>query len=591
MADRKSETTNKVKARHNKMKAAKQYWVNVWQLIGEFVMTRKQDFTQSVTPGEFVTDQIFDSSAAKFCHRAASSTMGALWNSGGKSFVLEPPEHAFSKEVANSEEIRNYYKQLSRRTHKPFQELRAGFLTNLEEMLHDCYGFGTAGIAAFDTNDVKSPVRFCSIDIKKSCIDEGVEGFVDTVYTEYKYTLRQLVAKYGIDNVSQASRDKYLDGKLETTVQVLHAVEPRMDARVSGSYGNDTYPVASIHIELKENHILLESGFEAMPIFVSRFWKCMGEIYGRSPAFENMPAIMTLNALAEAILVATEKQLKPPTWGWDDGSLGGGTINVSAGAHNPRRIPGRASGGNFTGPPIQPIYTVGDLRSAEAQIAKLTQDLKEGFFIDLLTELSSNQRMTLGEADMRDEDRMKALCSMYVRIVAEVLDPLIERVFNILMKHKLLGVPADSPEAQQAEEDGTEILIIPDAVLELMRSGEEVYEVRYLTPAARAMKIEELKGIKQLVNTLAEAAKVAPNILDIVEWENLGRHVQDLGGAPTDVIRTSESMKALLDGRAQQAQQQQKMMVAQVQASVQKDTAQAAKNAASAGLAPQVQLQ
>ena len=59
--------------RYEALKQNKQVWLNHYQLIGQYVMTRKQNFTQKLQPGDFLTNDIFDTTGVR-----ANITMAAI---------------------------------------------------------------------------------------------------------------------------------------------------------------------------------------------------------------------------------------------------------------------------------------------------------------------------------------------------------------------------------------------------------------------------------------------------------------------------------------------------------------------------------
>lgn len=579
------ERAQKVIARHEKMKTVKQPWLNTWQLVSEYVMTRKQNFTQDLTPGEFLTGKLFDSTAVSSNHMMASSFIGQLYPNGGKTFQIKPPP-SMSKKLAESDDVKEFYNEVTRRVVRVFDNSKCGFITSYEEYMTDLGAFGTAGIGVFeDQSNEDAPVRFVAVDVKKACIDEGVNGFVDTIYIERELSVRQLVQEFGIDTISSKSREAYTEGRLEEKVRVLHAIEPRMDARVVGGFGNQDFPVASIHIEIVAQHILKESGYHETPVFFSRFWKTMNEIYGRSPAMECMPDILEANVLREALIVATEKVLDPPLIVTDDGTLGGGVINTSAGSISVRRVSGRM--GDLNHKAIEPMFTVGELATAEKRVIQLERIIQANFFIDKLTDLNNDSRMTLGEANIRNELRGQSLGIVYSRQIAEMLTPLVERVVHILLEHGLLGVPANSPEAYDAQQNGEEVLVIPDAVLRLMIGGKDAYSVVFTSPATRVMRAAELAGIKQSFMFAAEIAPLSPGVMDNFDVDQTARLVADLTGCPLEAVASLETMQKLREGRAQAQQAAQAEQSRLVAAQAGQATGKGLHEASKAGVPPE----
>jgi hypothetical protein len=558
--------------RYKKMQIEKAPWLPLYQLLGEYVMTRKQDFTADMTPGQFLTDKIFDSTAGSAYRLMASAVIGALWPNGSKTFQIEIPTALKGTEFEDAE-TKEFYERASKVMAEKMDNPRAGLLTSLEEYMGDQCVFGISGIAAFETEDLDVPVQFTAVDVKKIAVDEGRDGFVDTVYIEKELTLRQMIQEYGYESLSRPNQEKWDKGMCDEKVKVLHAIEPRME-RDPYSYGAANMPVASIHIELATQKVLKESGFTEMPVFVSRFWKAMNEKYGRSPAMEGLPDILEINAIREASIIAIEKSLDPPLAVFDDGTLGGGVIDTSAGAINTFSVSGRL--GSAGSKPVEPLVTVGELNSTYARITELTENIRNHFMIDRLMDFNNEQRMTAYETSVRDNLRGQTLGSTFSRQIAEVFLPLIERVFNILLRKGLFGVVRGSVEERMILEEGGMPTYIPDKVADLMLDGKDVYKVTFISPAARIMQTEELMGIERTVNFAVTVAGVQPEVLDNLDTDEIMRSVQTLTGAPSRIIRDLDTVRKIRQARAE-AQARAEELAAQ------REESEAMRNVAQAG--------
>lgn len=571
--------------RYEKLKAEKAPWLDSWQLIGEYVMLRKQNFNAEFTAGDFMTGKIFDGTAGYANHLMASSLIGALWPNGAKTFRIEPPDNMDEK-IAKKKDVKAYYAAVSKRIAAIMDNPKAGFLTSLEEYMLDQGSFGISGIGVFKNegpNKHEVPIRFVALDAKKIAIDEGADGFVDTVYIEREITIRQLVQEFGLDAVSKKVREEYERGRgSDRKVKVLQAIEPRLDARYGG-FGNANMPVASIHLEMENPHILKESGYWEMPVFITRFWKANNEKYGRSPAWEAMSDILEANAMREAAMIATEKMLDPPLLVDQDGIAGGGTIDTSAGAINVKYVDGHMGD---RGKVVEPLITVGEMTTTFQNIKELREHIFRHFFIDRLLDLNNEQRMTLGEANIRNELRGQSLGTIYARQIAELFNRVIERVFNIMSELGLLGVVAGSAEEQMLLDAGITPIYIPDAVLELMIGDHEAYKISFISPAARIMRAEELTGIQRTIEFVAAVAPLQPEILDNIDFDAMVRAVQDLTGAPSYIIKAIDEVAEMREKRAQQQAEMAQMQAQQIGAEIAKTTSQAAQAAAKAGLTP-----
>lgn len=580
------ERVNHILDRHEKMIQEKQTWMYTYQLVGKYVMTRKQNFMSTPTPGSLLNGSLFDNTAPTANHLMSAALIGALYPNGGKSFRIKPPKN-MSKQVAGRQDIKEYFEKITQRVIDVMDNPKGGFITSLEECMLDQGGFGTAGIGAFENRndfDRETPVHFRAVDCQKICIDEGPDGFVDTVYIQYEYTVKQLIQEFGLESLHESIIKPVLTDTncdYNRKIRVLHAIEPRLE-KVAGAFGNRDMPIASIFIDIDNRHVILENGYEEMPIFVVRFWKTMGEKYGRSPSTEGMSDIREANALREMAIIATEKMLRPPLIVNDDSVLGNGTVKANAGGLNVRRASGRLNDSNR--PAIEPMFMIGEMNSTFKRITELREIIFNNYFIDRLLDLNNESRMTLGEANIRNELRGQSLGPIYARQIGELFNRIIERVFNILWRRGMLGVPPNSREALLAQLLGYEILIIPPEVMALAEADENAYEIEFISPAARIMRSEELRGIQLTMDGVTMWSPLAPDMVDNIDFDEIAKALPELTGAPSRIIRSPEEVAKIREARGKAQAQMQQLEMQKVAAETAKAGAQAAQFASKAGL-------
>lgn len=542
--------------KHKKLKEEKQPWNNHYQIIGEYIRIRKQNFTSTQVQGGFLVDDIFDSTAPMSNVKMAAAFMGALWPNGAKSMRIVQP-HA----IAESPEIKEYFKEFTTRLSLAMDSPKSGLALSLDEYAQDQGAFGTCGVAVFEEDDIDHPISYTTWDVKTMSIDENSKGVVDTVYNEKSYTVRDLVDKYGLKNVHENVRKAYDNMKYDDKVNVLHAIEPRIK-RNKKKKGNKNMPYASYHIDLDNKFLMKESGFEEFPVIVARFSKCPDEKYGRSPSMLALPDILELNAIRESRMLAVEKNLDPPVMVYDDGTLGGGEIDTSAGSVTVLSVSGRITGQR----PVEPLYTVGEMQSTQVHIEELKQTITQQYYLDRLLDLNNETRMTLGEAQIRNKLRGDSLSAIFSRQELEFFTPLIERSINIMFNKGLLGVRRGSPEEALAQLRGEKPLVIPDAIQRRIDEGREAYEIQYVSPAKRMMQAEEVQGIMTTWEFAGNLAGAAPDIIDHLDPDETIKRLAELTGAPSEIIRDLQSVKAIRSAR-QQMQQQMAMLEAERSAS------------------------
>lgn len=559
--------------RLKQLKERKHPWENQWQLLGEYIHMRKQEFNSEHEEGDFLNDLIFDATGPRAVKTAASSLLSMLWPQTRNKLKIRPP-----RGVDETPDVKEYYEFVTETILDVFEDPRAGLAVALDEYMVDDLVFGTAGIEI--QSDPKTGVKFSPWGVKHMTIDEGPDGVVDTVYLETNRTVSRVVRKYGIDSVSEETRKLFNAKQFNKKVRILQAIEPRIMRDVN-SRSNKEMPFQSLHIEVKAKKLLREKGFEDFPIPVNRFSKIQKELYGRSLGMDALPDILELNVVREATTIAIEKMLDPPLAVLDDSKLGNGEIDTSAGAINTFNISGRAGERD----PIFPLFTVGEIRQAAALIEVLTESVANHFLIDRLLDFNNETRMTLGEAQIRNRLRNATLGSIFSRQISETFSPIVRRTFNVLFAKNQLGVIAGTvDEIIERDINGREPVIIPEVIAERMLAGEDVFRIEYFTPALRIMQAEETEGILRTFELEVQQAQIVPEISDNINHDFGIKRFMELSGAPSEMANADTLVKSIRKDRAaaQAAAQEQEQLLRQ---------SETLRNIGNAGLIPQPQQQ
>ncbi|MBR1625636.1 MAG: hypothetical protein IJ681_00660 [Bacteroidales bacterium] len=552
-------------SRHQKLKSEKATLHGIYELISEYVFNKKYNLEKTPNGGIFVDGDIYDNTGLRANSIMANVMVNNLWPNGPRTFKVKP-----TWDTSDTQEIKAWFKHVNSQMHTIMDNTRAGLVTALDEYMLDQGSFGISGIyVSEDETDLSCPIRYTAWDIKSMCVDEGTDGLIDTVFVEIEMTIRNAVKEYGLENLGSKTQKAFLDGNLEDKIKVLHVIEPRLD-RNPKKYGAKDMPIASIHIEICSRKIIKESGFEEMPVFVGRFIKVLGEKYGRSPAMVAMPDILEANATREAISIATEKQLDPPLAVYDDGSLGAGTIETSAGAINVFSVSGRINNGK----PIEPLYTVGELQSSYNHIETLKESINNHFYLDRLLDFNNETRMTFGEAQLRNALRGQSLGTFYARQEMEVITPMIKRTFNILLKRGLFGVLQNSIEELELLKRGIRPIYIPEEIAQRILSGLDVYDLDFISPAKRTMQSEELQGTIETANFAVSVAAAVPEILDNIDTDEMLRRIAKLSGADEDMLKDMQTVQSIRKARAEQQAQIMQLEQARQQSEIGRNVAQ-----------------
>jgi hypothetical protein len=370
------------------------------------------------------------------------------------------------------------------------------------------------------------PIGQCAIGSSRS------GSLIDTVYRTYEYTVSQCVAEFGEANVSQTVRDKYAASKFDDKVKLLHAIEPRQ-MRLVGSQRAKDLPVASYHMECDTRHILRESGYHEFPCMVPRWSRLPGSGYATGPMSDALPDARTLNELVKWSLMGAETVIAPMLKVVDDGVINARNIKVG-----PRKILPCADINN-----IEALNTGSKVEFAEVKAERLQASIRKILLADQLPPADGPVK-TAYEWSVRVETMRKMLGPMFGRFQSEFLQPLIERCFGIAWRanarsgYRLLGRP-------------------PESLLG------RAFTVRYLSPLARAQRLEEVAAMDRFEVALVQEAQIDPTVVDVYDLDAAARERSVLLGVPQKLLRDAKALKQLRDARLKAQQQAQQQAVAE----------------------------
>ena len=523
-----------IKKRLDRLGQERGTWEVNWQEILDYVMPRKADVVTLRTRGEKRTEVLFDSTAITANNLLAASLQGTLTSPSLPWFSIKLRD----EELNENRDVQLWLEDTARRMYDTFNE--TNFNTEVHEMYLDLCSIGTAalfveeGSNGFDTDGI----HFNCLHIAEYYIQESIDGKVDTLYRKYKLTARQAVQEFGFDKVGEKIQTASKE-RPDHKFNFIHAVEPTTDYERATGKSATKLKFHSCHVCEEDKMVVRTGGYNEFPYLVPRWSKATGEIFGRSPSFNALPDIKTLNKAVEIGLKAWAKAIDPPLLVQDDGVIGrvrmtpaGITVIRNDGAVKPLQI-----GTN---------WQITDLKENQLRTA-----IRQAYYSDQL-QLQEGPQMTATEVQVRYELMQRLLGPTLGRFQSEFLNPLIERVFGIMYR---AGALMQEPEIIK----GTKI------------------DVEYLGPLARSQRMEESVAIERLYSLAMNIAQIDPAIMDNIDHDEAVRLRGKLLGVPKTVLRGKDDVEGLRAMRAEQAQMAQMAQEQQALGKAQKDQAQAAK--------------
>jgi hypothetical protein len=244
-----------------------------------------------------------------------------------------------------------------------------------------------------------------------------------------------------------------------------------------------------------------------------------------------LPDIKMLNKMSETTIKAAQKMVDPPLLVPDDSFVL--PVRTQPGGLNFYRSGSRDR--------IEPLNiganTPVGLNLEEQRRAAIQQT----YFIDQLISEQS-QRMTATEVMQRNEEKMRMLAPVLGRLQAEMLKPLIDRSFNILVRSKMLPEPPKQLQGQ-------------------------TIDIEYVSPLARSQRSGDVQAIMRTMEMIAPLSDRLP-VMDHIDPDMLVKHITDVLGVPRKVLRSDQEIVEIRTQRAQAeqaaAEQQEQMQAAQM---------------------------
>jgi len=515
-----------IKKRCSNLESIRSTWEDHWQEILDYVMPRKADVTFVRSKGEKRTEVLYDSTAITANNLLAASLQGTLTSASLPWFHLKLRD----TETNQNRDVQLWLEDSAKRMYEIFNE--SNFNTEVHELYLDLVSIGTGAIfveegsKGFD----KEGIHFNCLHIAEYFIQENINGKVDTLYRKYKLTARQAIQEFGEENVGEKILESVKE-KPDKEFNFIHAVEPTEDYERAVGKSNTKLPVHSCHVCTEDKMVVRTGGYNEFPYLVPRWSKATGEIFGRSPSYNALPDIKTLNKAVEIGLKAWAKAIDPPLLVQDDGVIG--RVRMTPAGITVVRHDGA----------IKPLQIGSNWQITDMKENQLRTSIRQAYYSDQL-QLQDGPQMTATEVQVRYELMQRLLGPTLGRFQTEFLNPLIERTFGIMLR---AGALLPEPEVIQ---------------------GQKI-DVEYVGPLARSQRMEESVAIDRLYELAVNGVQVDPSIMDNINHDEAIRLRGDLLGVPKIVLRSRDEVEELREQR-QQAQ------MAQQQAEQQQQAAQAA---------------
>lgn len=491
------------------------WWLH-WDELAKFLLPRR--YRWLVTPNQFnrgspINRMIRDNTGTLASRVLASGMLSGISSPTRPWFRLKID--GFDEDTTNPVTI--WLETVKMRMLRVFAE--SNFYNSIAQCYADLAVFGTCVMLLYE--DYEDIIRCYNPCAGEYFLANNDRLYIDTMYREMTYTVKQISQKFPKERWSNDVKRLVEAGgaSLAQEVKIIHAVEPN----IKGNFGvPKEFAFRECYFEDGQNEALplSEAGFWENPAICAR-WDITGnDAYGRSPGMDALADVKQLQQETLRKAQAIEKVVNPPMVG--DISLKNAPAST---------IPGGVTyvAGMDNNKGFKPAYQI------QPDIAALTQDIMEiqeriklTFHNDLFLMISQLDTVrTATEIDARREEKLVLLGPVLTRLNDELLNPIITRTFNIMLRARLL--PPPPPEIQ-----GMPI------------------EVAFVSMLHEAQAAVATTGIERVYAFAGGLAAVQPDILDNLDGDEAVDEMANLLDVSPRIVRSRKALAEIRKSRAEQ---------------------------------------
>lgn len=489
-----------VMARFERAKRLRAPWVSQFEECYELALPSRESFYARAA-GEARTDRIFDETAVVGVQEFASRLQAGLvpnyarWADFIAGSEIPPAERAAVN--AALEGVTDYV----------FEVLQnSNFAQEVNEAMIDL-AVGT-GCLRVDEGDALNPVVFSAVALPQVYLDVGPDDRVDSVFRE-----RSVRAS----NLQVAYPKAAMPGEV---ADLLKRGEDRYLRVIEATYREYRSPAEEHHclrVVLPEFGTIVHkeqmTGTGSNPYVVFRWAKAAGEVWGRGPLLNALPAIRTTNLVVQMILENAQMAMVGIYTMEDDGVVNPDTVRLVPGTIIPT-APGSAG--------LRAIPAAGNFDVAQLVLSDMRANIKRALYNEMLGN-PDRTPMSATEVTNRMADLSRQIGAAFGRLQAELVNPVLRRTVHILKKQGRIQLPTVN--------------------------GREV-KVRATSPLAQSQNFQDVQAVDRFLEMVA--GRFGPQMVNLlIKSEEAAAFIGSKLGVPDRIIRSEQERKQMMAQMAQ----------------------------------------
>jgi hypothetical protein len=499
-------------------------WIQHWWELAEYMAPRRQRrFWNDRNRGVKRNEKIINNTALTALRTLSSGMHSGLTSPARPWFTLTTPD----PRLADEPRVRSWLHFVGERMRLVLA--RSNIYNVLPQVYGDLGAFGTACL--WLDEDPHEIVRGFVFPIGSYALGAGANQMIDSAYRRVSMSVSGVVDAFGYEHCSPKVQDLYDRGSLDQWVLLCQACEPNR-AHNPGDATSKAW--SNVWFELEEGadqkDFLKVSGYRTFPCCAPR-WNVNGEdIYGYSPGMDALGDVRALQQLERRKLATADKIVNPPMVA--PAALRNQRVTLLAG--DTTYLDAQTPAGSRFEPAL--IIPPTAITVDEQSIQIHERRVKDAFFATLWMMISEDDRATPATAEeirAKQDEKMLQLGPVLERLHDELLDPLIDRTFEIMLNRHM--IPPPPPELQRAAENGDDEL-----------------RVEYKSILAQAQKLVGIAALDRQVAFTGNLAKATgdSSVIDILDTDRMTRDHQEMVGTDPETLRSPEAVAAIREQRA-----------------------------------------
>lgn len=514
-----------------------------WQDIARLIRGQRDNLITTTDPRGLRTKLALTSVPIIAQTNFAAELYGTLTNPANRwhALVADDPD------LAKWKPMKDWQDQVTERVLASFRPSASSFYSAAIQIYSDIVSFGT-GAQYDEVRADEGKILDVTLSLGEVVFDIDAFGRVCECVRKFhlkpRAAAQMFQAQY--ENLPAKIREGAEQGSNDTFVFFQH-VKPNRDWQ-RGKLGPRGKRWASLYVCEVDDTLVRRAGYDEMPFHAPRWSVESGKVYGRGVGSIALPAVRVMNRMQDANIRAGQKAADPTLlapnkedWGLSGHVRPGHTLYGGVNFRGERMIHA-----------LDNFSATGLTLEMQQQVASEVQD---AFQWSLLT-LANRTGLSDIETLEQQERHMRMSAPNHGRIQEEYLAPKIARRFSLLWRHGQLPPPPEG---------------IPQG------AG---LQVQYQSAAAQAQKSAEGAAVMRVLSDVAVLGQIDPakmaRAADRISTDDVLEVLIEARGGPSRILVSREDADAAGQQRAQQAQLQQAMEMAQAGGAVAKDMAQAA---------------